>query len=688
MHPVLRSPRSSLRPTLALTAAGVLALAAPALAAPAADPGPGFSVRHMDPSVAPGADFARFAAGGWYTRTTIPADKSRWGGFDELAERNWGHVRALVEAAAANPGAAGSNPQKVGDLFASALDVAMINARGLQPIEPMLARIAAVTTREELVAICAEMHLELGNPLLGMAFYADQKKSDTYAFYLGQGGLSLPSKDYYFSEKFARERWEFLGHVARMLELAGEKRETAYRQAEVVLSLEKAMAENAKPPVELRDRLANYHKMTLADAVAAYPSLPLRRLIDGLGVPARVTDVIVGQPKFLEGLGRLLQERPLDEWKTYVRWHLLSASAPYLKETLDEERFRFQGTVLNGTPQQEPRWQRAARRVDGLIGDALGQLYVARHFPPESKARMLEMIGNIQAVMRDRLTSLDWMSEETRRKALAKFDRFEAMIGYTEKWRDYSGVEIRRDDYHGNVVRAARAESRRRIDRTGTKVDKREWGMTPSTVNAYYSPVTNQIVFPAGILQPPFFDPAMDDAVNYGAIGGVIGHEITHGYDDQGRRSDADGNLLDWWTPEDNAKFRERAQRVVEQFNGYQALPGLAINGQLALGENIADLGGVSIAFEALQRSLKGKPAPAKIDGYTAEQRFFLSWAQQWRTAYRDDAMRLQVARGPHAPGNFRAIGPLVNFQPFYDAFGIKEGDKLWKAPAERAKIW
>ena len=688
MHPVLRSPRSSLRPTLALTAAGVLALAAPALAAPAADPGPGFSVRHMDPSVAPGADFARFAAGGWYTRTTIPADKSRWGGFDELAERNWGHVRALVEAAAANPGAAGSNPQKVGDLFASALDVAMINARGLQPIEPMLARIAAVTTREELVAICAEMHLELGNPLLGMAFYADQKKSDTYAFYLGQGGLSLPSKDYYFSEKFARERWEFLGHVARMLELAGEKRETAYRQAEVVLSLEKAMAENAKPPVELRDRLANYHKMTLADAVAAYPSLPLRRLIDGLGVPARVTDVIVGQPKFLEGLSRLLQDRPLEEWKTYVRWHLLSASAPYLKETLDEERFRFQGTVLNGTPQQEPRWQRAARRVDGLIGDALGQLYVARHFPPESKARMLEMIGNIQAVMRDRLTSLDWMSEETRRKALAKFDRFEAMIGYTEKWRDYSGVEIRRDDYHGNVVRAARAESRRRIDRTGTKVDKREWGMTPSTVNAYYSPVTNQIVFPAGILQPPFFDPAMDDAVNYGAIGGVIGHEITHGYDDQGRRSDADGNLVDWWTPEDNAKFRERAQRVVEQFNGYQALPGLAINGQLALGENIADLGGVSIAFEALQRSLKGKPAPAKIDGYTAEQRFFLSWAQQWRTAYRDDAMRLQVARGPHAPGNFRAIGPLVNFQPFYDAFGIKEGDKLWKAPAERAKIW
>jgi len=663
-------------------------LAVPASAAEAADPGPGFSARHMDLSVAPGADFAKFAAGGWYGRTTIPADKSRWGGFDELAERNWGHLRALVEAAAANPGAPGSNTQKVGDLFASAMDVAAINARGLKPIEPKLARIAAVTTREELAAVCADMHLELGNPLLGMAFYADQKKSDTYGFYLGQGGLSLPSKEYYFSEKFARERWEFIGHVARMLELAGEPKASAYQKAEVVFGLEKAMAENAKLPVELRDRLANYNKMTIAEAVAAYPGVPLRRLIEGLGVPGGVTDVIVGQPKFLEGVSKLMQDRPLDDWKTYVRWHLVSASAAYLTEALDEERFRFQGTVLSGTPKQEPRWQRAARRVDGLVGDALGQLYVAKHFPPESKARMLEMIRNIQAVMRDRLTTLEWMSEETRRKAVAKFDRFEAMIGYTDKWRDYSAVEIRRDDYYGNVIRAIRAESRRQIDRTGTKVDKREWGMTPPTVNAYFSPVTNQIVFPAGILQPPFFDAAMDDAVNYGAIGCVIGHEITHGYDDQGRRSDADGNLVDWWTPEDAAKFRERAQRVVEQFNGYQALPGLAINGQLALGENIADLGGVSIAFEALQRSLKGKPAPAKIDGFTAEQRFFISWAQQWRTAYREDAMRLQVARGPHAPGNFRAIGPLVNFQPFYDAFGIKEGDKLWKAPADRAKIW
>ena len=678
-------------PRLPLYAAIVAAFSWPgfsaetAVSAPPADPA--FSVKHMDPSVSPKQDFGRFAAGGWYARTPIPSDKSRWGGMDELAERNWFKVRTLVEAAADKPGAPGSNPQKVGDFFASSMDVATINRLGLKPIEAMLKRIEA-TSGEDLPQIAAEMHLTIGSPFLGVAFFPDQKKSDTYGFYLSQGGMSLPSKEYYFSEKFARERWEFIGHVAKIFELAGDAKALAYQRAETVFAFEKAMAENAKLPVELRDRLANYNKMSIADAVQAYPGLQLRAFFRALGVPAGVTDVIVGQPKFMEGLAKLVQERTPEELKIYTRWQLLRAAAPYLSEAFDQERFRFFGTVLNGTPQPEPRWQRAARAVDGSIGDALGQLFVAQHFPPESKARMMELIGNIQAVLRDRLAKLEWMSEGTRQKALVKFDRFEPMIGYTEKWRDYSKVEIKRDDFFGNVSRAALAQSRHQIDRTGQKVDKREWGMTPPTVNAYFSPTTNQIVFPAGILQPPFFDPKLDDAVNYGAIGAVIGHEITHGYDDQGRRSDADGNLVDWWTQEDAAKFRERALKVVEQFNGYQALPGLAINGQLALGENIADLGGTSIAFEALQRSLRSKPTQPKIDGFTQEQRFFISWAQQWRTAYRDDAMRLQIARGPHAPGNFRAFGPLVNLQPFYDAFDIKEGDKMWKAPADRAKIW
>jgi putative endopeptidase len=675
-----------------LLVTGAVLRAAICLPATAAEPtpplaDPGFSVDKMDLTADPRVDFARYAAGGWYARNEIPADKSRWGGFNELAEQNWAKVHAILDEVAAAPAEPGTNRQKVGDFYRSATDTATINALGLKPIEADLAAIAAAKTLDELMAVAVRMHRGIGAPFCSFAYYADFKQSETYGFYLYQGGLSLPSKEYYFSDKFARERWEFIGHVAKMLELAGAPRATAYKEAEAVFALEKAMAENAKLPVELRDRVANYNKMPIAEATAAYPGFPLPALVAGLGVPAAMTDIIVGQPKFIEALGRLLTERPLDDWKLYLRWQLLNASAPYLAEDFEKENFRFFSTVLNGTPAQEPRWQRAARQVDTSIGEAVGQLYVEKHFPPAAKARMMEMIDNIKAVFRDRLATLDWMSDETRQKALAKFARFEPMIGYPEKWRDYSAVVVRPDDYLGNVQRAAFVQSDRVIGRLGQQVDRAEWSLTPQTVNAYYSPVTNQIVFPAGILQPPFFDFALDDAVNYGAIGGVIGHEITHGFDDQGRRFDADGNMTDWWTPEDANRFRERAQKLVEQYNSYQALPGLAINGQLSLGENIGDFAGTTIAFEALQRSLLGKEKKL-IDGFTPEQRFYLSWAQQWRTKFRDDAMRLQVARGPHAPGNFRAFGPLVNQQTFFDAFGIKEGDPMWRKPEDRAKIW
>ncbi len=671
----------------------VLSLAGGFLRLPAAEPSAatpfdaGFSVAKMDRTVDPRVDFAKYASGGWYAATKIPDDKSRWGGFDELADNNWAKIRAIVEAAAANPGAPGSVTQKVGDFFRSAMDTATIERLGVTPIAADLAEIAAAKDVETLFVIAAREQIGIGGPFLGVALYPDRKRSDIYGFYLTQGGFSLPSKDYYTSPNFARERWEFVGHVAKLFELAGVARATAYREAETVFALEKALAENARTPVELRDALANYNKTTIAAAAQEYPGIPVRRFIAGLGVPDGVTEVIIGQPAFFTGLSQLLRDRPLDDWKIYLRWQVLSAAAPYLSAAFEAEQFRFFGTVLRGTPAMEPRWRRSAQRIDASIGEALGQLYVEKHYPPAAKARMDEMIRNLQAVFRDRLQSLEWMSELTRQKALAKFARFEPMIGFPDTWRDYAAVEIRPDDFLGNVVRAARADSRRQIDRIGQKVDRREWRMTPPTVNAYYSPVTNQIVFPAGILQPPFFDFTQDDAVNYGAIGGVIGHEMTHGFDDQGRRGDADGNLTDWWTPEDEAKFKERALTLVEQFNRYQALPGLAINGQLSLGENIGDLGGTSIAFEALQRSLQGKERPL-IDGLTPEQRFFLSWAQQWRTAYRDDAMRLQVARGPHAPGNFRAIGPLVNQQAFFDAFGIKAGDPMWRKPEERAKIW
>ena len=655
-------------------------------AKPLADPG--FSVQHMDLSVPPGADFAKFAAGRWYARNPMPADKSRWGGFNELAERNWADVRAILQEASTTPGEPGSVRQKVGDFFLSANDVARIDELALTPLAAELAAIKDAKDLDALIAIAARMQLRLGNPFWSVSVNADEKQSDVYGLYLSQGGMSLPSKEYYFSDRFARERWEFVGHVAKVLELAGENRAEAFKHAETVFAIEKALAENAKLPVELRDRITNYTKMPIDEAVKTYPVIPLKLFFAELGVPAAATEVIVRQPKFFEGVAKVMQERPLDELKLYLRWNLLRSSSPYLAEPFEKENFRFFGTVLSGTPEQEPRWQRAAKVVDASIGEALGELYVAKHFPPSSKARMMEMIENIKAVMRERLQKVEWMTEATRQKALAKFDKFEPMIGYPDKWRDYSNVDVRRDDYLGNVSRAALANSRYDVDRIGQQVDKREWGMTPPTVNAYFRPTANQIVFPAGILQPPFFDPRLDDAVNYGAVGGVIGHEITHGFDDQGRRYDAAGNLTDWWTAEDAAKFRERAQKLVEQYNSYQALPGLAVNGQLSLGENIADLGGTSIAFEAFQRSLKGKPAPAKIDGFTAEQRFFISWSQMWRTVYRDDAMRMQVARGPHAPGNFRAIGPLVNQPEFFAAFGIKEGDPMWRKPEDRAKIW
>ncbi len=473
-----------------------------------------------------------------------------------------------------------------------------------------------------------------------------------------------------------------------MLALAGDAPETAAAGARTVLDLEKALAADAKTPAELRDALANYNRMATADLAGKLPVFPLARYLADRGIagPA-AADIVVGQPRFFEGLQRQLNERPLADWKVYLRYHVLRSAAPYLAAPFEAEHFRFYSTVLRGTPEMEPRWQRATRTIDGTIGEALGQLYVERYYPPEAKARMDEMIRNITAVMRDRLSKLEWMTEPTRAKALAKFERFVAKIGYPAKWRDYSSVAIRPDAFLANVRAATEFEVKRRLSQLGQPVDKAEWRMTPPTVNAYFDPTANNINFPAGILQPPFFDFSLDDAVNYGGIGAVIGHEITHGFDDQGRHYDAEGNLADWWTPEDAAQFQARAKKVVEQFNGYEPLPGVKVNGELTLGENIADLGGASLAYEALERSLAGKEKKL-IDGLTPEQRFFLSWAQVWRTNMRENELRQRLAVDPHSPGMIRAIGPLVNLQPFYDAFGIREGDPMWRRPEDRAKIW
>jgi putative endopeptidase len=398
---------------------------------------------------------------------------------------------------------------------------------------------------------------------------------------------------------------------------------------------------------------------------------------------------IVGQPEFFDSVDRLLRARPLAEWKTYLRWHLLHASAPYLHKEVEDEDFAFFGKVLSGQEEQEPRWKRGAKVIDRSIGEALGELYVARYFPVKAKARMTELVDNLKAVFSDRLQKVDWMTEATRAKALAKFARFTQKIGHPDKFRDYSTVEIRRDDYLGNVRRAEAFDTHRQLVRLGKPVNRSEWHMTPETVNAYFNPLQNEIVFPAGILQPPFFDLSLDDAVNYGGIGAVIGHEITHGYDDQGRKYNADGNLEDWWTPADANAFEERAQKIVDEYNAFEPLPGLHVNGKLTLGENIADFGGVTIAYEALQRALAKDPSKReKIDGFTPEQRFFISWGQIWRTNIREAEARRLVTTDPHSPGHFRAIGPLENLHIFYAAFGVQTGEPMWRAPEERAKIW
>ena len=655
---------------------------------PAKPPVPRFNVANMDPTVSPGVDFARYAWGNWQQSNPIPMDKSRWSSFNELDQYNQTALKGVLETAASKSHEPGSLEQKVGDFYTSAMDTAGIDAAGLKPVQTDLAQVAAIKSMDNLAKTVAALHDEGVAAFFRVLVDADEKNSTLNILQAGQGGLSLPSRDYYFDPKFEAQRTAFVEHVAKMFTLAGDTPEAAAAGAKTVFESEKGLAEQAKTPVELRDSLANYNKMKTADLAAKFPAFPFATYLAerGIGGPA-AAEVDCGQPAFFEGLQAQLTARPIGDWKTYLRYRVLRTAAPYLAAQFEQESFHFYGTVLSGVPAMEPRWQRSARVVDGKIGEDLGQLYVAQYYPPEAQVRMKELIGNIVAVMHDRLQKLDWMTDATKKKALAKFDRFYAKIGHPEKWKDYASVNVQRDNYYANVRAANEYEIKRKLARLGQAVDKAEWDMTPPTVNAYFDPTANNINFPAGILQPPFFDFTLDDAVNYGGIGAVIGHEITHGFDDQGRHYDGDGNLAEWWTPEDAAAFEARAQKVIDQFDGYEVLPGIHVNGHLTLGENIADLGGLSLAYEAMERSLKGKERKL-IDGLTPEQRFFIAWSQVWRTNTRDNEAKRLVTVDPHAPGRFRAIGPLVNLQEFYDAFGIKEGDPMWRKHELRAKIW
>jgi putative endopeptidase len=664
---------------------------------------PAFSISYMDQSVNPAADFYHYANGNWIKNNPVPADKARWASFNQLADRNWYLIHDILDNATADTSSPPHSPQReVGDFFASAMDTNRIEKLGLKPIASDLKQIDGIKSTKDLFSVLADFHRRGIGGIFSSGLGPDAKNSSIYAYHLHQGGLSLPDRDYYLKDSFAETREKYRAHVEKMfmlLDTLSAKPAQASADAATVLALETELAKASRTRVELRDPDKNYNKFATAEFVAKDPAIQWNVYFTHSGMapaptpPAKgqmpLTYEIVGQPEFFDAVNKLMQDRPLANWKVYLRWHLLHASAPYLPSAFEEENFAFFGKVLSGQEQQEPRWKRSAHVIDGSIGEALGKLYVEKYFPPEAKARMNELVENLKSVFRDRLTKVDWMTDATRNKALEKFARFTQKIGHPDKFRDYSSIEIRRDDYLGNVRRAAAFEDHRELVRLGKPVDKTEWDMTPETVNAYFNPLQNEIVFPAGILQPPFFDVTKDDAVNYGAIGAVIGHEMTHGYDDEGRKFDADGNLNGWWTDADGKEFEARAQKVVDEYDAFEPLPGLHVNGKLTLGENIADLGGVTIAYDALERVLAKDPSKRKnIDGLTPEQRFFISFAQIWRTNIRDAEARRLVTVDPHSPGQFRSFGPLVNLQAFYDAFGIKSGDAIWRAPELRAKIW
>jgi putative endopeptidase len=654
--------------------------------APAASPR--FSLTYLDRSADPLTSFYDFATGAWRASHPIPPDKADWNAFWELRERNARLLHAIAEEARRQPGRSPAH-RLVGTFYRAELDTRRRNRLGYAPIARDLASIARTRTLTDLLQRLAELHSSGVTGLFEMSAYPDRRKSDRYALYAWQGGLALPDREYYLSPSFARIRERYRIHVRRNFGLAGWSTQEARAAAATVVGIETELARASRTRVEERDVVANYHRLERRELLERFARIPWTAYFEARDIEG-TEYLVVGQPEFLEKAETLLAERPIEDLQTYLTWHLLHASARHLTTEAGKEHFEFFRRALLGQQKPEPAWRRALYDVDELVGEALGALFVARHFPPSSRTRMAELVEDLRQVFTDRLRSLDWMTEATRKKALAKFARFEARIGHPDRFRDYTGLELSTTDHLENVRRANVFESRRRLARIGGPVDREEWFMTPPTVNAYFNATQNEIFFPAGILQPPFFDPDADDAVNYGAIGAVIGHEITHGYDDQGRRFDEDGNLRDWWSDDDAREFAKRAQQVVLQYSAAEPLPGLHVNGELTLGENIADFGGVRLALEALHRKLARDPPSRRTVGtLTPEQRFFLSYAQIWRQNCREEEIRRRVTVDPHAPGRFRAEIPLRNLDAFRDAFApLSKGPAGPLPPASSVTIW
>ena len=657
------------------------------LVAPAVFAGPvsGIDMTGVDPAVRAQDDLFRYVNGNWMARTEIPADRSNYGAFTGLADQAELDIRKIIEDSAADPKRKhGSEAQKVGDLYAAFMDEAAIEALGAKPIAKDLKAIDKIKDMKGFTRTLGELERRGARGLWGGFVGQDAKQSDRYTVYLFQGVIGLPDRDYYFEDKFKDKRVAYQAHVEKMFTLAGFADPKG--SAASVYALEERIAKAHWTRIESRDDDKTYNKHDRAQLAKLMPSFDWKLYFDA-GKAAMVTDVIIAQPSAFQAVDLALKEVSLATWKDWLKWQVINGNAPLLSKAFVDENFAFYGTTLRGIPQNRPRWKRGVASIENTMGEAVGKIYVDKHFPAEAKARMKVLVGNLIEAYRQSINQIDWMGAETKQKALEKLAKFTPKIGYTDKWRDYSKLEIKPGDLLGNVQRATAFEVDRQLAKLGQPIDRTEWLMTPQTVNAYYNPPANEIVFPAAILQPPFFNMAAEDAVNYGGIGAVIGHEIGHGFDDQGSKYDGEGNLKSWWTEADRKAFESRTGKLVAQYDGFEALPGQFVKGALTIGENIGDLSGLQIAYKAYKLSLGGKEGPV-LDGLTADQRFFAGWAQVWRRKYRDAELSNRLSTDPHSPSEFRCNGIVRNLPEFYAAYGVKEGDKLFLKPDARVKIW
>ena len=643
----------------------------------------GLDLATLQPSVRPGDDFYSYANGKWLDTFQIPADRSSYGAFDKLEDLSEERVRQIIEGAAAGHSAAGSPEQKIGDYFTSFMDQKAIEANGLTPVSADLQRITAAKSKDDIATL-------FGSPgfasLYDVDITPDLKDPDRYSVVISQSNLGLPDRDYYLNDdpKLQEIRQKYLAYVEQLLTLGGVP--DAHLKAVAIAEFEISIAKVQWPIEKRRDVEATYNPRTKTQLLKLAPGFPWQAFLDASQLGSR-EDLVLAELTAIQELGVVFKRTALATLQAYLTFHYLSDHAPYLPKRLDEARFGFYGQALRGQPEQRERWKRAVSAVDDALGEQVGQVYVAQYFPPESKAKVQQLVANLRASLSDRIDHLDWMTPQTRSRAHEKLATFVTKIGYPDKWKDYSTLEVRRDDLVGNVKRAALWHWNYLLARLEKPVDRSEWQMTPQEINAYYNPQNNEIVFPAAILQPPFFDPNADDAVNYGAIGAIIGHEIGHGFDDQGRKFGPDGGLEDWWTPKDAQEFTTRVARLIKEYSQFEALPGLKVNGANTIGENIGDLGGLNMALHAYQLSLHGAPAPV-LAGLTGEQRFFLSWAQAWRMKFRDGALREIVMSDVHSPPRFRVNGTMPNMSQWYAAFGVQPDDKLFMKPEERVTIW